>query len=167
MYVVSNTDKLIYLGQDYTSNYVEIKALNSGLYYVMNPTDDTVVRTALTTTETTDLDGDIFTVADSSIFRVGEVLGWLSTADARKGSVRVESIESETELKVRIDINNATNVLESGDKLVFLPDNFIPEDDCIYVKSNKSMKLLVKADIANSELNMIVTKLTSTLQKKN
>ena len=167
MYIVTNTDQLIYLCQDFTNNDVEIKALETGLFYVLNPTSESIVRTARTEVATTDLDENVFTVADSSVFRVGEVLGWLASAGTRKGSIRVESIESATEIKVRIDKNEGTNALASGDKLVYLPDNYITEDDAIYLKSNNSTKILVKADIANASLNMIVTKLTSTLQKKN
>jgi len=169
MYIVTNTDQKIYIGQDYTKNRVDIKAQDVGLFYVVDPKTDATIRESLTQVATTGLTVATFEVADSSVFRTGEIVGWYaSNGTTRKGSLSIESIVDATNVLVRIDKNNdtGTNILESGDKLQYLPDQKIPDGDSIEILTRRSTTILVKADAAIATVSMVVTKLYSTVQKK-
>ena len=174
MYIVTNTDQTVYIGQDYTNNTCDIKADGTKLFYRVSPAATDVIREATTQTATSGIDSVTnapfhdYTVADSSIFRVGEILGWYaSDGTTRQGSVRVESIPDATTVQVRIDENNATYTPASGDKLQYLADQFIPDGDSIVVKVFRTTTMLVKAAVANTAYNMVVTRLDSTVKKKN
>lgn len=180
MYIVTTADKTVHIGQDYTDNLCDIKASGTDLYYITNPATTDVIRTGPdpVQTATSDLDDTTaapsfdFTVADSSIFRIGEVLGWYATdGTTRKGSLRVESLPDSATTAVlvrcRYDKNEGEYVAESGDKLQYLPDTVLSDGDSIVVKISRSTKMLVRASAASSIVNMVVTRLDSTVQKKN
>jgi len=167
MYIISNTDQNVYIGQDFTNNRVNIKAENTGLFYKIDFESTDVIRENLTQIATTGLAGSTFLVVASNVFRLGEIVGWYATdGTTRKGSLRIESIIDATHVLVRIDKNNANHVLESGDKLQYLPDQFLADGDSIVIKTSRTTEILVKADASNTDINMNVTKLDATVKKK-
>jgi len=175
LYVVTNSDQTIYIGQDYTNCRCDVKANGTDLFYVTDPgtgwsirSGSNPVQTATTGISAGDNDLIDYTVADSSIFRVGEVLGWYeSDGTTRSGSVRVESLPDGTTVRVRLQEGATTATPASGDKLQYLPDQMIPDGDSIEIQTRRSTTILVKASASNTTVNMVVTQLNSTVQKKN
>ena len=178
MYVVTNADKTVYIGQDFTDQRCDVKANGTDLYYVTDPGTGWSVRDSANPVQTSTTgiatvsgtkDAYDYTVADSSVFRVGEVLGlYASDGTTRRGSVRVESLPDGTTVRVRIHAGAGTFTPASGDKLQYLPDQLLPDGDSIEVVTRRTTTMLVKSAIANTSLNnMLVTPLSSTVQKKN
>jgi len=175
LYVVTNTDQTVYIGQDYTNCRCDVKANGTDLFYITDPGTGWAIRSGAdpvqtATTGISDEDNDLYdyTVADSSIFRVGEVLGWYaSDGTTRQGSARVESLPDGTTVRVRIQEGAGDFTPASGDKFQYLPDQMIPDGDSIEVQTRRTTTMLVKASASNTTVNMVVTQLNSTVQKKN
>jgi len=116
------------LFDNYDHSELSITAKNgSGEYFA---TDDLAVATGATirsseeSIATSALSGSVYTVADGTKFRVGEIVPVLSSADAYKGSVKIVSIAT-NDLSIS-HISAFTKA--SGDKLVLRKDSVIEED---------------------------------------
>lgn len=133
MDISATTQNKVYLATLFDNESISLEAKDGDVYYVPNPNDTDTVRTEAVTTTTTGLTDTTYTVADGSIFRVGEKLLVYSSADVFKGGVVVTATDT-TEVTVRNDDDLA---LASGDKLWYKEDNVVTEGNIVAIDTRR------------------------------
>ena len=175
MYIVTNTDQRINLGLDYQNQTCDLQALGTDIYYVASPDSTDQIRTAKTAIITTDVeavDGKPtqfdYEVADSTVFRVGDVLRlFLTGGTTRVGSVKVVSAPDATTIRIQVLKTITDDEPAAGDVLEIKPDTRLPDGNSLQINTRSLQTMLVKASAANSSNNLIVTRLDSDVLKKN
>jgi hypothetical protein len=141
MDISSSAQNKVYLQELFDSEGVTLEAKDGDVYYVQNPQATDLVRVASVTTATTGLTDTTYTVADGSIFRVGEKLLVYSSADVYKGGVRVTETDTLT-VTVRND-NGLT--LASGDKLYYKEDDVVTDGNVVAIDTRRIQSAIFKA----------------------
>lgn len=161
-YTITTTGGKFYPKQEFQESDLEISAEGTDLYYTINT--DSAVRTAQTIYDTTGADDSAktYTVADETIYRVGETLQVLDSLDAYKGHSKIVATAT-GEITVE---PFADYTLESGDKLVVESDPKLPDGKIYPLRSKGISFMTLKAAATTSTQNFNVIVIEN-IEKKN
>ena len=154
-------DKIERLYDNYDGEKVILRAIGGGVRKLYMK-DDTNLLTAVLRTDpvsivTTGLIGNVFTVADGTIFRKGEIVPTEDSSSVQKGSVVITDITGNDLTFSKIVEFNAV----SGDILVLRADGVLSEDDAEVIDTGNTPYAIFSMDssvLLNVDLGSIVKK---------
>jgi len=168
----TGSDQPEHLEENYNGQEVSIKAVGGNVYYINVPDRDNLGNWAVRTAEVTDVTSGAtgivsagvgtYAVADGSLYREGENVPVLSTADAIKGAIHITSIDSNVLTFTKNGAKSNWFTPVSGDKLVRRRDNFFVEDDGGRFESKRYKYLLLNG----STTTVLTVSIMGTGEKK-
>ena len=158
---LTGSDQPLYLQWEFNGFEVALKSIGGDTYYLIVPTadnltggsdewtvrkpTDSIVITPTTTTGATGDDGrgdGTYTVADETVFRVGETLLITDSSDVEKGSIIIDSLSTNTISFLKKGGGSSFEPV-SGDKIVVRADGIISEDDADRFKTYDTKYMIV------------------------
>jgi hypothetical protein len=164
----TGSDQKLYLEDEFGADKtLAITSVGGKLYFKKARTTTelatTTVRSAEETITTSGLTGSIYTVADSSKFRVNDdKYPVLNTSSVRIGTVKISAIPSATTVQVEKIGNDFT--LTSGDKIVIRRDSYYREDSTNIIETSVSPYVSIKSE--TSAVDVVVDILGDEVKKK-
>jgi len=161
-----------FLQANYNGRMLSLKSVGGSCHYV--PVSDssllagiTAIRTAEATVTVSDMaeaaSGVItYTVADSSLFRVGESIPVLQSS-VQVGAITIKSLASATTITAN-QSNGSSYSPADDDDLLLREDEFIAEDDSNKFASNQYKYLVLQSE--SSSVKLVVELLGTGLVKK-
>jgi len=145
---MTGSDIKLYMYDEFAGAEIASYPVDGGIHYIkadsLKKLDGLTVRTSETTITTTGLSDDIYTVADGTIFRVGERVPVLNGSSVRIGTVEIKATQP-TGVKVE-KVSEADFTLTSGDILVLEEDAYMPELGLDIIPTSSAKYALVNGD---------------------
>lgn len=162
----TGNDQRLYLKEDFNGQDISLLSLGGYTYYVPVPKDadwDSIsIRTIEAYDPSTAIGTKTYTVADGSLYRVGETVPLYSAASVHKGAITITSISGNV---LTYDYANGSDfVAVSGDLLLLRADTKIAEDSISVISTRLWNYLLVKTE--NSSVELVAEVMFTGVKKK-
>lgn len=145
---MTGSDQKLFMFDEYAGADIASYPVEGGIHYIKAKSEGEleglVVRDEVVNVTTSGLSVDVYTVADPTIFRIGERVPVLSGSGVRIGTVKVIS-RTATTIKVE-KVSEKDFDLTSGDILVLEEDSYLPELGLDIIETSVEKFALVKGD---------------------
>ncbi|GEM_PF-3502357 len=150
----TGNDQKLYLKEDFNGQTISLLSSGGPTFYLEvnedSDFDSLAIRTAEASIVTSAQSGNTYTVADGTLFRIGETVPVLDSASEHKGAIRIDSISGN--VLTYSPVNDSDFEAVSGDILLLRRDTLISEDAISVIATNRFKYLLVNSGSANVDL---------------